>query len=86
MGQVIAEETKAGVELLEDNGLGLNFANLLGDDPFGHLLKNEETLLNNFNGLRVADDLLGRVYHLGEMDRAVKVVDSVEIIEAAEGR
>ena len=30
--EVVAETTKRRVILLEDNGLGLNFANLLSDD------------------------------------------------------
>jgi hypothetical protein len=31
--QIVAEATEATVELLEHNGLGLNFADLLSDDP-----------------------------------------------------
>lgn len=31
--QVMAEATKAAVELLKDNGLSLDFTDLLGDDP-----------------------------------------------------
>jgi len=54
--QVAAEGPHAGVELLEDDGLGLDFANLLSDDPLGHLLDDEKTLLDNFDGLAVAND------------------------------
>jgi len=39
--KIVAEESEAGMELLEDDGLGLNFADLLGDDPFSHLLQHE---------------------------------------------
>lgn len=31
--QVVAEAAEAAVELLEHNGLGLNFTDLLSDDP-----------------------------------------------------
>ena len=31
--EVVAEEPEAGVELLKDDGLRLDFADLLGDDP-----------------------------------------------------
>jgi hypothetical protein len=31
--QVVAETSERGVVLLEDNGLGLDFADLLEDDP-----------------------------------------------------
>jgi len=33
VAEVVAEESEARVELLEDDGLGLDFADLLGDDP-----------------------------------------------------
>ncbi len=33
--EVVAEEPEAGVELLKDDGLRLDFADLLGDDPEG---------------------------------------------------
>jgi len=56
--EVAAEAVQAGVELLEDDGLGLDLANLLGDDALGHLLEDEETLLDDDNALGVADDLL----------------------------
>jgi len=56
--QVMTEVTEAGVELLEDDSLGLNLADLFEDDPLGHLLEDEETLLDDLDGLGVADDAL----------------------------
>jgi len=56
--EVAAESVQAGVELLEDDGLGLDLANLLGDDLLGHLLEDEETLLDDGDALGVADFFL----------------------------
>jgi len=84
--EVIAEETEAGMELLEDDGLGLNLADLLEDDPLGHLLEDNETLLDDLDGLGVADDLGLLLYDLGEVDGAVEVVRTIEVIEVIEGR
>jgi len=49
--EIVTEETEVGRELLEDDGLSLDLANLLSNDPLGHLLEDKETLLNDFNGL-----------------------------------
>jgi len=84
--EVIPEQTKTGMELFEDNCLGLNFADLLEDDPLGHLLEDEETLLDDLDCLSVADNLLGGLYGLREVDGAVEVVDAVEVIEVIERR
>jgi len=35
---IVAERAYARAELLEDDGLSLDFADLFGDDPLGHLL------------------------------------------------
>jgi len=53
--QVVMEESKAGVELLENDGLGLDFADLLEDYPLSHLLDDEQALLDDFDRLGVAD-------------------------------
>lgn len=45
--QIRAEGAEAGVELLEDDGLSLNLADLLGYDPLGHFLEDEQTLLDD---------------------------------------
>jgi len=37
--QIVAEAAEATVELLKDNSLGLNLADLLCDDPLGHFLE-----------------------------------------------
>lgn len=85
--QVVAEVTEAGVELLKDDSLSLNLANLLGDNPLSHLLKNEETLLDNFNGLRLTDNFLLLLDDdLGEVDRSVKVIGAVEVVKVSKGR
>jgi len=83
---IMAEVAHAGLELFKDDGLGLDLADLLRDNPLSHLLKDEETLLNDYNTLAVAykllvllnDDLLP----LG----TTEVVGAVEVIEAIEGR
>ncbi len=76
--EITAEVSQAGVELLEDDGLRLNLADLLGDDPgsrmshefpwceigagdylpLGHLLEDDETLLDDLDLLGVAHNLL----------------------------
>lgn len=53
--QVIAEESKTSVELLEHNSLSLNLANLLEDYPLCHLLEDEQALLDDFDSLDTAD-------------------------------
>jgi len=83
--EVTAEEVKAGAELLKDDGLSLNLADLLEDDPLGHLLEDEQALLDDLDGLSVADDLGLLFDGLAEVDRAIEVVYSVEVVEATEG-
>jgi len=46
---IMAEGAHARVELLKDDGLSFDLADLLGDDPLGHLLKDEEALLNDLD-------------------------------------
>jgi len=47
--QVTAEGAEAGVELLKHDGLSFDLADLLGYDPLGHLLEDEETLLDDYD-------------------------------------
>jgi len=54
---VVAERAHAGGELFEDDGLGLDVTDLLGDDPLGHLLQDEEALLDDLDGLGVTHEL-----------------------------
>jgi len=83
--QVTAEGTEAGVELLEDDGLGLNLTDLLGYDPLGHLLENEEALLDDHNRLAVADDFLLILDNSLAGEMANEVVRAVEVVESIEG-
>jgi len=53
--QVVSEEAKTSMELLEYHSLSFDFTDLLGDDPLRHLLKDEEALLGYLYGLRVTD-------------------------------
>lgn len=83
--KVVAEVAKAGVELLKDDSLGLYFADLFEDDPLSHLLKDKETLLNDFNDFGVADNMMLGFNDLGEVRRAVEIVDTIEVVKVAEG-
>jgi len=83
--EVVAEEPEARMELLKDDGLRLDLAHLLGDDAFGHLLDDEQALLDDLDGLGVADEL-GVLLNDGlAADVADEVVGAVEVVEAAEG-
>jgi len=84
--EIVAEKSEAGVELLEDDSLGLDLANLLGDDPLGHLREDEEALLDDFNGFTVADEFLICLNNSLGLDFANEVLASVEIIKAGERR
>lgn len=83
---VMAERAKAGVELLENDGLGLDLADLLGDNPLGHLLNDEKALLNDLNALAAADKLLVLLDDDLLLDGATEVIRAVEVIEAIERR
>jgi len=82
----MAEATKTAMELLEDNGLSLNFTDLFSDDPLGHLLKYNKTLLYDFNLLRVTDKLFFIDDGLAEVLRAVEIANTVEVVEAIKRR
>lgn len=84
--QIVAEATQARVPLLEDNRLSLDFTDLFGDDPLRHLLENNELLLDDFDSLRMADDLMLLLDdHLTRVG-AVEVVATVEIVEVIQRR
>lgn len=85
--KVMTEKPKAGVELLKHDGLSLHFTDLLSDDPLGHLLQDEEALLDDLDGLGVANEFLGLLGNecLGGYS-ADEVVGSVEVIEVSERR
>jgi len=84
--QITAEGAKAGVELLEDNGLSLNLADLLGDNPLSHLLYDKKALLDNLNRLAVADNFLLFFYDGLAGDRTAEVIGAIEVVEAGKGR
>jgi len=85
--QVATEAVQAGVELLEDDGLALDLADLLSDDPLSHFLEDEETLLNDHDRLGMANKLL--LFDNGDLARAeagvVEVSITVKVIERAHG-
>jgi len=81
--EVAAEAVQARVELFEDDGLGLNLADLLGDDPLGHLLEDKQALLNDLNRLAVADNFLF-LYDDSLRDFSREVVRTVEVIKSRE--
>jgi hypothetical protein len=84
--QVVAEATHAAVELLEDNSLSLDFADLLCDDPLSHLLEDNKTLLDDLNLLGVADKLVLVDDGLAKVLGAIKVTRAIEVVEAIERR
>lgn len=82
--QVTAEATEVGVELLEDDSLGLNFTDLFGDNSLRHLLEDDKSLLDDLNTLHTANNLMflldNNLFEAG----AVEVVDTVEVIEVVQ--
>jgi len=82
--QVTAEGAEAGVELLKHHSLSLDLADLLGDDPLGHLLDDKETLLDDFDGLAVADDFLLVLNNGLGGEVADEVIGAVEVVETRE--
>lgn len=83
--QIVTEKRETRMELLKDDGLSFNFANLFENDSLCHFLNNEETLLNDFDCLGVANQMGRGVDDLAEVNRAIKVVHSVEVVEVVEG-
>jgi len=57
-GDIPMELVKPAAELLENNDLGFDIANLLQDDPLGEFLDNRKLLLDDFHALGMADLLL----------------------------
>jgi hypothetical protein len=82
---VPSKPMQASIELFKHNRLHLNLADGLGDNLLGHLLQDEETLLDDVNLLGPADEFVLLLdEHLLELV-TVPVVDAVEIIKALEG-
>lgn len=82
--QVTTEETEAGVELLKHDCLCFNLADLLGDDPLGHLLENEEALLDDDDALAVANNFLILLDYGLAGEVTDEVIGAVEVIETRE--
>jgi len=81
---IVVEGPDAGPPLLENNGLGLDLADLLGDDLLGHLLEDNEALLDDLDALGVAHYvMLGLDVLL--IVGGVEVVLAVEVVESVEG-
>lgn len=82
--EIVVEVVEARVELLEDDGLGLDFADLLGDDALGHFLEDNKTLLDDLDSLGVANNHFLLLNDLVDVDRGVKVVGAVEVVEVVQ--
>lgn len=82
---IIPEQSKTGMELLKDNSLSLDFADLFEDDAFGHFLNDEEALLDDFDGLGVADEVGGCIDDLGKVRGGIEVVYAVEVVKVVKG-
>jgi hypothetical protein len=83
--QVTAEAVEARVPLLEDNGLSFDLADLLSDDPLGHLLQDNQALLDDFNALSMADKFMLLLDNdLAEV-RAIEVINTIEVVEVVQG-
>jgi len=83
---IMAEGAHARLELLENDGLGLDLTDLLGDNPLGHFLNNEEALLNDLDALTVADKLRVLLDDDLAPHIASEVVGAVEVVETIERR
>lgn len=82
---VASESVQTRIPLLENDGLALDFTYGLYDDLLGHLLQDEETLLDDVNGMDLADEfMLGLDKDLLKLV-AVPVIDAVEVVKAFEG-
>lgn len=84
MAQVVEEGRAAGEELLVQDSLGLNMADLLGDYPLVVLSDDCEILLDDLDALSMADNSLFLDNRLGN---AREVINAIEVIKArnAEG-
>jgi len=83
--QVVAESSKAGMELFKDDSLSLNLADLLGDDSLGHFLEDNQALLDDLDLLSVAHELVVLLNDDLVVVRTGEVVASMKVIEVIEG-
>jgi len=82
--QVAREVMETGDELGEDNSLDLDFTNLLSDDLLCVFTENHQLLLDNLDGLGVADYLCGLVDDYVVVVPAV-VVRPIKVVEVGHG-
>jgi len=82
--KIVVEGPDARPPLLEDNGLGLDLTDLLRDDLLGKLLEDNKPLLNDFDLLGMANDVL-LVDNMLLVVGRVKVLTAVEVVEALQG-
>jgi len=84
--KVVTEAAERREILLEDNRLRLHVADLLSDYLLSHFLQNGEALLNDRDGLAVADNFLGAFFDDLVGMEVIEVVRPIEAIEVVERR
>jgi len=82
--QVRRELTAGRKELLEDNGLSLDLADLFCYDLSGHFLQHEESLLDNLDADGLANNLFLLLDHDLAADYAREVILAVKVVETVE--
>lgn len=83
--EVVVEGPEPSVELLKDDSLNFDFADLFQDYLFSEFLQDEEALLNDGDFLRTADELGVFDKGLLEVARAIKVVQPVKVVKLVQG-
>jgi len=81
--QVAAEVTETRDKLAVDDGLDLNLTDGLGDDTLGEFAKDSQLLLDNLDGLIVADNVLLLDFN-DLVAKATEVVDAIEVVKVGE--
>jgi len=71
--------------LAVNDGLDLNLADGLGDDALGKFTENRQLLLNDLNGLILADDSLGVDFSdlVTEPTEVIRTVEAIEVAKLA---
>jgi len=81
--QIAGEVVEAGDELRPDDGLDFDFAEGLSNDPLGIFTENHQLLLDNLDGLVLADNSLGLGLREGVVE-TTEVVVTVEVVETTQ--
>jgi len=84
MPQVMAKATHAVMELLKDDDLRLDFADLFCDYLLRKFFQDNETLLDNLDLLGVADSFFLLDYNLATFG-TIKVSRAIEVVKVSEG-